>query len=792
SIDNVSMSASGTANGISLVNHGGALSVTSSLISANSSGTAVLIDGGSTGLVFTNTPVGQNGGRVVDIQNRTGGTVSFNGSSTVTGTNGAIDAVVLLNNTGGSIVTFAAAVQLNTNAAGARGLVADSAGVFTLNMTSGGSAVSSTGGAAIDIEDINVNVNVATTFSTGSNGNGVRVENISGSAAFGNTAVNTSAGTGVMLTNNAASITFSDLDIAPASGQRAVHATSNSGTISSASGTVAAVDAIAVEIVGASSASRTPLNMTLTSVSATALSGNPPNGIVLTNTNGPGASVGFVVNGDGTDTTLGGNASGGTISSTVGADGATGGIGVRLDNADEVTLRRMQINDHPNFAVRGTNVANFNLEYSTVNGVNGTSSASDEGSVAFNELTGSSGVISSVVRGAVEDTFRVVNTAGTLDRITFDNFTLGPMNAATGDNGVFIQARNSAVIKATVQNSNLTSARGDMLQFDLANTGTGELIFKDNTVNNQHPAVVPGGGGIILSGGGSPTAAPTFTYDFEGNTFRGARGAALLVLMLVGSGSATGRIENNTFGVSGIDRSCSSEATCIDIRSEGRAAQTVLVDNNQIRQYSTNAGIYFEFDGINQGGSLGTIGALNATVTNNIIEQPSTAPGAKGGVHVNFGAASTDTYQGCADIRNLTAANSGSTDASTGSDYLVRQRALTTMRLPGYAGANNVNASVIAFIQAQNFGTETVFVQNTVATGGGGFVGGGACLQPADLASFDAPDAGNSFTELAATSSDVNPLADAQQTAQSGFAAGDEFAAASKIRRGFANSERGQ
>ena len=191
SIDNVGASASGTANGVSLVNHVGALSVTSSLISANSSGTAVLINGGSTGLVFTNTPVSQNGGRVVDIQNRTGGSVSFNGSSTVTGTNGGTDAVVLLNNTGGSVVTFAAAVQLNTNAAGARGLVADSAGVFTLNMTSGGSAVSSTGGAAIDIEDINVNVNIATTFSTGSNGNGVRVHNVSGSAAFGNTAVNT-------------------------------------------------------------------------------------------------------------------------------------------------------------------------------------------------------------------------------------------------------------------------------------------------------------------------------------------------------------------------------------------------------------------------------------------------------------------------------------------------------------------------------------------------------------------------------------------------------------------------
>ena len=451
----------------------------------------------------------------------------------------------------------------------------------------------------------------------------------------------------------------------------------------------------------------------------------------------------------------------------------------------------MQINDHPNFAVRGTNVSNFNLEYSTVNGSNGSNAASDEGSVAFDELTGSASVVSSIVQGAIEDTFRVVNTAGTLDRITFDNFTLGPMNAATGDNGVFIQATNSAVIKATVQNSNLTSARGDMLQFDLVNTATGELIFKDNVVNNVHPNVVTGGGGITLSNGGSATAAPALTYDIEGSSFRGARGSALLILMQIGSGSATGRIENNTFGVSGVDRSGSREASTIDVRTSGRGAHTVLVDGNTIRQYS-NHGILLQIGDQNISGSVGLIGGLNATVINNTIEQPSSAVFNKNGFQVNLGTSAGDTHQACVDVRNNTGLNGGSTDAGAGTDYLLRQRMLTTMRLPGYAGANNNNAAVVLFIQNQNIGSESVLAQNSVSTGGGGFVGGAACSQPADLALFDAPEANNNFTELAANAGDVNTDADARQTAQGGFAADREFNSASKIRRGFANSERGQ
>ncbi|MET0647678.1 MAG: Ig-like domain-containing protein, partial [Pyrinomonadaceae bacterium] len=256
SVSNVGASATGGASGVSLLNHAGTFSMANSFVAGNSTGVAVAVSGGATGITFSSTSVSQSGGgRVVDVQSRTGGTVLFDAASSVTGTNGTTDAVSLLSNSG--TVTFAGPVQLNTNAAGARGLVADSG---TVNLTNSGNAVSSTGGAAVDLENLAVNINFATTFSTNSTGRGLRVDNVSGTASFGNTAVNDSGNTGVLLTDNAAAVAFSDLDIAPNPGVRALHAVNNAGTITSTSGVVVTTGAAAaVEIAGTSAAARSPL-----------------------------------------------------------------------------------------------------------------------------------------------------------------------------------------------------------------------------------------------------------------------------------------------------------------------------------------------------------------------------------------------------------------------------------------------------------------------------------------------------------------------------------------------------
>jgi hypothetical protein len=64
-------------------------------------------------------------------------------------------------------------------------------------------------------------------------------------------------------------------------------------------------------------------------------------------------------------------------------------------------------------------------------------------------------------------------------------------------------------------------------------------------------------------------------------------------------------------------------------------------------------------------------------------------------------------------------------------EFRLQQRRATTVRLPGYAGANNNNNdAVVAFIQAQNTVTAgNGAASNTVPTGGG-FIGGAACTTP--------------------------------------------------------------
>jgi hypothetical protein len=310
---------------------------------------------------------------------------------------------------------------------------------------------------------------------------------------------------------------------------------------------------------------------------------------------------------------------------------------------------------------------------------------------------------------------------------------------ANGDDGVMLQAKGNSTIKATIQDSTLTSARGDIFQFDLAANAAGnpvgDLIFKRNTVNNTHPNVVVGGGGLTLSGGGFATGNPTLTYDIggataaDGNTFRGARGDALIIVFQTGRGTATGKIRNNIFGVAAVDLSGAREASAVDIRTVGRATQTVLIDSNQMYQYG-NSGVVLQAGDISVAGTSGTVGDINATVTNNTISNFNSNPSTQSGIHVNLGTTTGDSTFLCADIQNNNAPNAGDETGSAGRDYLLRQRMVTTMRLPGYGGTSSNIAAVATYIQGRNVNGATSSVFVATPSGGGGYVGGAACTQP--------------------------------------------------------------
>ena len=744
--------ANGAALDLQSMNFGTGLNFTS-LASTNSTAEGIKINGciqnltvsGMPGTTNIQTPTGVG----IDIQSIFGTSVFSLGATTVNKTSAGTG--VNLANNGTATVGFS---SLALTAGNGSGLVAMTAG--TVNVTTG--TISATNGPALLVNPTTLGMTFTSVTSTNSATTGISLTNASGSLSigtttttnpmgigisvntssatlnFGTTTANQSGGTGVSLTTNTGPITFGDLDIAPDANQKGLLATDNTMTITTTSGTIStsassgATNAAGVEITRGSGT--TPLAIALTSVSTA----SGANGIILSNTSGS-----FLVNGDGTNTAVGGNSTGGTISNMSGADGAVAGRGVSLNNATNVTLRRMTINGtNQNFGIRGSSVVGFTLEYSTVGGTNGNNGAFDEGSVRFTELTGSATVTNCNISGGFEDNFAVVNTSGTLNRITFNGTMFGANSTTDGSDGILVEGQNNAVVNTTVQNGTFTSTRGDHFQLNLTDTASTDLVFTGNNITNAHPAVVSGGGGIRLTGG-SAGGNVTATYNFSNNIMRDSNGTAIGVTKGAGAGTFSGTINNNQIGVAATANSGSFAGSGISVITAEQGSSTVAITNNQVRQYN-NFGIIVQAGGLPTVGS----GSLNATVTGNTISNPGTAIFAKNGFQLNSGTVPNDAFQVCLAFGGAGALANSLTGTGTdgGTDFRLRQRQSTTVRLPGYGGANNDDAAVVAFAQANNdpVSTPTGSATNTVPTGGG-FVGGAACATPpAPAASFDLPE----------------------------------------------------
>jgi hypothetical protein len=544
-----------------------------------------------------------------------------------------------------------------------------------------------------------------------STGQGILVQgNGGGTIAFTGTSksLSTGAGAGVELASNAgAAVQFAGggLTIATttgdafrATGGGTLTVTGAGNTLVSAGGTALRVESTTIGGTG----------LSFRSVSAT----GGPNGIVLVNT---GALNGLQVTGTGAA------GSGGTISGAVGADGSTDGIGVYLSQVRTIVLRHVSLSGFDNFAIRGSDVAGFEMENGVVAGVSGTNAALAEGALSFTNLTGSASFTGSQVSGGWTDNLRVANASGTLDPLTISESTIGLNGAASGADGVFISATGSAVVKVSVQNSTFAGARADMFEMVLADDATGDLAFLGNTLANGHGNPLSGGSGVLVTSAGGN---PSLTYAVTNNTVRGTSGAAIAVIKGAGTGTFTGSVNGNVVGQPGVANSGSSQGSGILVDLVGGGAHTAQVTGNQVFQF-TNFGIRAQAGGT----ALGGQGALEVVVQGNTVSEPSSNAVSMGfpthGIRIQSGLSTGDNAIVCATVGGAGAlANSvAGTGVNGGTDIRLFERFLTTMALPGYAGAPNDNAAVAAFVQANNGGTPTVLATNNVSAGGPGYVG---------------------------------------------------------------------
>ena len=290
-------------------------------------------------------------------------------------------------------------------------------------------------------------------------------------------------------------------------------------------------------------------------------------------------------------------------------------------------------------------------------------------------------------------------------------------------------------VLATVQNTTFTSARGDLFNFiDNAASGLADdLIFNNNTLSNNHPAIATGGGGVTISSNGTKD----FTFHMENNTIRDAVGHTVLLVKSTGTASYSGTFTGNTIGVAATANSGSREGSALKVQSAGQGTLTVAITNNQIHQYNNNG-----IELLTGGGATAQSGTFNATITGNTIDTPGNTAGTiaipKNGIHLNGGTVVGDTYAICAQIGGAGAlANSIATSGKDAVpptvgdiDFRLRQRQTTTVRLPGYAGGNTDTAAVVAFVAGNNSGNGAPAGLASTQAPGGGFVGGAACTAP--------------------------------------------------------------
>ncbi|MEQ8480944.1 MAG: inverse autotransporter beta domain-containing protein [Hoeflea sp.] len=215
--------------------------------STSTSGRSIHIDLGSGDVNIAATVTKTTAGELVLVRARTGGTVTLSGNLSATG---AATGIIVGDNTGGT-VTFSGATQtLNTGANAAVSLTNNTGatvnftgggldidttsgtgftatGGGTVNVSGAGNTIASSGGAAVDMQNVTIGGSGATfaSISSGGGTNGILLQHVDGAfTVAGTAALNNSASAGLNLFNsnvgNDGNLTFTanTLNISNASG----------------------------------------------------------------------------------------------------------------------------------------------------------------------------------------------------------------------------------------------------------------------------------------------------------------------------------------------------------------------------------------------------------------------------------------------------------------------------------------------------------------------------------------------------------------------------------------------
>jgi hypothetical protein len=708
--------------------------------------------GSCTALAIAGSNVGTLNVNTMTINNTTGGGVDLTGVGTPTvnivlgglsaagGSTGAnFSSLNGTINLAGGALTGASGTEFGVNGGAAAvtytGTITQNNAQRVVNIqnTTGGSVGLSgtiTGGASSTGVNINA-VNGSVTFTTVNLGTSLaRMTNQALTITNGNGTYG--LGTINIFTNNAAGFVATDPD----------------GTINITGGNVDATNGRGMIIDGPGGL--TTLGVTLTRVSST---NSTTTGLTLREVNGS-----FNIIGDNANTSQGGNASGGTISGVTGADGTTAddgasngiGIGIYLNNATGVQLRRITVTNTSNFGIEVENTPSLTVQYCRFNGTQGSNTGQGEGAARFLQMSGTTTIDNCEMTGSFANNVRLDQNSGTLTDFIVSNSSLHDNNNLVGNDGIAIDLEGTATVDTHLTGNALSNHLGDHIDVTTTDTANADVTITGNTCTGTRPAAPasPGDLGrgirIFSSAFNSPAL---IRYNISNNNLTGTvQGGAIHVAAGgPGTGTYSGQITNNIIGATGVALSGASQSDGIIVEQNGSGAHTVAITGNNVRQYF-QVGIHANVT------TPGTDGTLDATITGNTVTEHGPTASTQPGLLLNSGNTSGPPPSAnavCYHLSGNTIGGAGTNSGIGSEDFRVRQRFSTTVRLPGATAGNLAStATIVLFLQSQNTGSETGSASTQAP---GSFVGGAACAVPV-LPSIPQP-----IDDVAANSSDNNP-----------------------------------
>jgi hypothetical protein len=605
----------------------------------NPSGDAFLINGGNGPVTYQGTIAKNNAGRAVNIQSRTGnsvslsgsisstasssgilaqsnsgGTINFSNASKVINVTGASNAVTLTSNNGATI-NFTNGLDIDT----VDGIGFSASGGGIINVSSGTNTVASTSGQAIDIDAVQTNITFNSVDSTASPAQGIDLTNLSNSSIFtvsGTTNItNASSGsTSININNVGASsdINFGTTNIINRN-NTGIQITSAAGTVDFGSTTIANLNNAGGHGIRVDTSSAV-ITITTASISNTQQNSAEAdaNADGIAETDGDGDAI-FLK--DNTSGTFRFNLNGGTLQ-----DLDDDGVDVR--NSGGVNLTGVTI-QRPNRVGNSTQPGHHGFYAIELRGTNNKLQT-----CTIQEVPSGGGGV------------RVTNVTQSGALLTLDDCTFTQPNALatkTGDSFVVFQGGGTTNNSITITNTcDFFNLNGEAVQTQ-AGVTTGSTATVNTTIQNstfRNAATggpVPGNNGVIINSSQAGTANFTVTGNSFTDVERDLAGTSGTLHIqgnggnLVGTAGGAGALKNTFNGATTTSAGFGRRA--IHIVSEPLPGQSgsinITLNNNEIDQYLDHEAIFAAI--------RTTTGDSELSIINNRIGQLAGAVGQVGG-----------------------------------------------------------------------------------------------------------------------------------------------------------------